>query len=428
MLGSLPSLKKKHLGAPLQSRKAMLETLFRHLDMVRLSAGALMMLAAASCTGLIDGGSDGKSEEQKNAQELWEKDAYPVVKDACNGCHNGSRANIGFLEDASMTADGMREKLMAYTPSVVNLDAPSSSRLVSKGLHDGPAFTAEESGKVVQWLQAEKTARDHDPLNPVLVIKAGPVAMQLCTGGLPDNAAGTCPTNHVSLDAVANAGITLAGAELSFTAQTLAASNSLYITNLKLVGGTSGANIEYPLFVSVPEGKDPYPDQIDRFFSLKSNVAAGATELLGGGTHSFAGFVPTDKIEIHFKAIKAFKADTGGGGGNTGGCKSLATFKTNVAAQVQASCAAACHSGGQAGAKGAMDTTGINSADDATLAIACAQVLTRANLVNTAQSGLYLAPDPASNTNHPFKFANTAAFTAFQTSVDVWVQAEKKAP
>jgi len=426
MLGSLPSQKKKKpLGAPLQSRKAMLETLFRHLDMVRLSAGALLMFAAVGCTGLVDGESDGKSEEQRTAQQLWENDAYPVLKEACVSCHNGSRASIDFLSGDGQ--DAVKARLLAYTPPVVNFDAPSSSRINSKGAHDGPALTADESVKIVGWLQAEKTAKAHDPLNPVKEIKVRVDALAMCTGGLPDNAAGTCPTNHVSIAAVENAGISLPGAEISFTAQNSGGSNSLYLTNLKLNGGTSGAHVEYPLFVSIPAQGDPYPDQIDRFFSLKSNVGPNASDLLAGGTHLFAGFDPSRPLEIHFKIISAFKPDSGGGGGNSGLCKVLATFKTNVAQQIQTSCAAQCHSGGQAGAKGAMDTTGINSADDATLAIACAQVRTRVNLTTTDQSGLYLAPDPGSNTNHPFKFA-AGAFTTFKTSVDVWVQAEKKAP
>jgi hypothetical protein len=46
MLGSVPSV-QKNLGTPLQSRRAMLETLCRHLDMVRLSAAWSMAGATA---------------------------------------------------------------------------------------------------------------------------------------------------------------------------------------------------------------------------------------------------------------------------------------------------------------------------------------------------------------------------------------------
>ena len=48
MLGSLPT-PKKNLGTPLRSRKAMLETLLRHLDMVRLSVSAIVIVTLMGC-------------------------------------------------------------------------------------------------------------------------------------------------------------------------------------------------------------------------------------------------------------------------------------------------------------------------------------------------------------------------------------------
>jgi mono/diheme cytochrome c family protein len=421
MLGSLPTL-KKHLGAPLQSRKAMLETLFRHLDMVRLSVGAFLMIAVVGCTGLIDGGSSGLSDEQKGAKAQWETDAYPVLQTNCGVCHAGQRVGVNFLGGA--TADEAKAMIMAYQPPVINFDAPGSSRVLSKGLHDGPELTAAQSSSILQWLQAEKDAQQHDPLNPVKILKVAAFAVQICTAGLPDNAAGTCPTNHVSLANVEDAGAAVPGAEISFTAQAL---SSLYVTNLKLTGGTAGAYIEHPLFVSRPANADPFPDQIDRFFSLKQNTKVATSDLLSGGTHSFAGFAPTDMLEIHFKVLSPFKPDSGGGTTDTGGCKALASFKTNAGPVIQTNCGS-CHAGGDAGAKAAMDITGANSADDATAAKACAQIRSRLNLTTTDQSGLYLAPDPASTTNHPFKFGAGQFTTTFKNPVDIWVQAEKTAP
>jgi mono/diheme cytochrome c family protein len=425
MLGSLQSLKKKNLGAPLQSRKAMLETLFRHLDMVRLSAGAILpilVVALVGCTGLIDGGSDGLSTQQRNALAKWQNEAFPVLRDNCATCHNGSRVGVGFLVGA--TQDDIHDQLVAYEPAVVNLEAPKSSRILSKGLHDGPELTPDQSSSILQWLQAEQEATQHDPTHPVQLLAIPAFAVQLCTAGLPDNAAGTCPTNHAPLSTLGDAAAAIPGAEITFTAQAL---TSLYITNLKFSGGTAGAYIEHPLFVSRPAMGDPIPDQIDRFFNLKLNEAANATEQMSGGTHSFAGFAPTDMLEIHFKVVSAFKPDTSGGGTiGTGGCKVLASFKANAAGQLQANCAS-CHAGGNAGAKAAMDLTGVNATDDPTAQIACNQVRTRINLTTTDQSGFYLAPDPASATNHPFKFP-AGQFTTFKTPVDIWVQAEKTAP
>jgi hypothetical protein len=134
-------------------------------------------------------------------------------------------------------------------------------------------------------------------------------------------------------------------------------------------------------------------------------------------------------LEIHFKTLSAFKPDTTGGGGGAGGCKVLASFKTNAAPRLQMFCAS-CHTGGaNPNARNAMDITGVTAADDASVMMACNQVRTRINLTTTDQSGFYLTPNPASGINHPFKFPDAGTFnTSFKTPVDIWVQAEKVAP
>jgi hypothetical protein len=421
MLGSLP-YSKKNLGAPLQSRKAMLETLFRYRNMVRLSVGAILMVALVGCTGLIDSGKDGLTPQQRNARAKWQQEALPVLRASCITCHNGSRAGVGFLEGASDL--DINAAVMKFDPAVVNLDAPGSSRIMTKGLHDGPALTAAETSSLLEWIQAEKDAQASDPTNPVQVLATPPFAIQVCTSGLPDNATGTCPTNHVALSTLGDAGALVPGAEISFTAQAL--STGIYLSNLKLVAGTAGTYLEHPLFVSKPADKPPFPDQIDRFNAVKMNLMANTTDQISGGTAAFEGFLVTNMVEIHFKTVKAFDPGTGGPV-MPSGCRVLASFKTNAGPQMQAACAS-CHAGtANPGAKSAMDITGAAAADDPTALLACNQVRTRINLTTTAQSGFYLAPDPASGTTHPFKFA-AAAFTTFKNSVDIWVQAEKKAP
>lgn len=423
MLGSLPYF-KKNLGAPLQSRKAMLETLFRHLDMVRLSVGAMLMVALVGCTGLIDSGNDGLTPQQRNARAKWQTEALPVLRASCVACHQGSRPGIDFLAGTADTE--INDAVLKFDPAVINLDAPGSSRLLTKGLHDGPALTATETSSILEWIQAEKDAQASDPKNPVQVLATPPFTVQICTSGLPDNAAGTCPTNHVALSSLGDAGLLVPGAEISFTAQAL--STGLYLSNLKLVGGTAGTYIEHPLFVSKPAEGPLFPDQIDRFNAVKMNLMANTTDQISGGTAAFEGFLATNMVEIHFKTVKAFDPGTGGGPVTPSGCRVLASFKTNAGPPMQAACAS-CHTGtANPGAKSAMDITGANAADDPTALISCNQVRTRINLTTTNQSGFYLAPDPASGTTHPFKFGTAALFTTFKNSVDIWVQAEKKAP
>lgn len=423
MLGTVPSL-KKNLGGPLGSRKAMLETLFRHLDMVRLSVGALLMVAAVGCTGLIGGGSDGLTSQEREARAKFEKDALPVLQQSCAGCHATTAKNVAFmLSDATTTPEEIRETIKAYDPPVINAEQPEVSRLLTKGQHDGPLLTSPQSSAILTWIQAEQESAKHDPDNPIIELATTPAAIQICTAGLPGDA--TCPTNHISVDGIGTPPLALPGAEITFTAQKL--TSGLYVTNLKFAGGTAGAYIEHPLFVSLPTDKPPVPDGIDRYFDLKLNQAAAMTTQLAGGTAQFTGFSGDDMLSIHFKALKAFKPDTTTKPQT--GCKDLAKFKANAAPALQANCTS-CHAGNaNANAKSTMDLTGVNSADDAVAILACNQVRSRVNLVTTAMSGIYLAPTPGNGTNHPFKFANAGAFTTnFQTPVDIWVQAEKTAP
>src|SRR6185312_5579440 len=192
MLGAIPSLKASTNG--LKSRRAMLDTLLKHLPMVRLSAGVLVAVALTACNGLIDGnGSGSLTPEQQAAMTAWTKQAYPHLSQQCVGCHSGSETDIAFL--AGGTAAAVHDSLMTFNVQVVNLDAPESSRLLTKGAHAGPALTAVESADILEWIQKE---RDAAGVMPDMGLQTGQFAPLLCTSGNPGDA--TCPVNHVGLD------------------------------------------------------------------------------------------------------------------------------------------------------------------------------------------------------------------------------------
>jgi mono/diheme cytochrome c family protein len=397
----------------------MLDTLLRHLPMVRLSVGALAAVALttlAACNGLIDGGGGNLTPEQASARSAWTNKAWPHLQAQCAGCHSGSQTDIAFL--AGGDALKVRDTLMNYAVQVVNLEAPESSRLLTKGAHAGPALTAEESADILEWIQKE---RDAAGVMPDQGLQTGKFTPLLCTGGVPGDA--TCPINHVTLiDG-------LPGATIDFVAQAL--SEDLYVTDLKLNASVDGVYMEHPLFVSWPA--DPtqpeIPDGLDRFFSVKMNLMPSTSDSIGGGTAAFVGFNPQNQLSIHFKSLDKYMADGAGSGSGTiaaSGCRQLASFKQNAQGPLNTNCAS-CHAGNaNASAKSAMDITGIAAADDATVQLACNQVRTRINFQDTNSSSFYIAPDPGQNTNHPFKFGGNATnFTAFKSAVDPWVQAEK---
>jgi len=432
MLVGLASFRASSGG--LRSRKAMLETLVRRLNMVRLSVGALALVAltAAGCTGLIGpSGPDPLPKEELTARKMWTEKAEPVLSTSCVGCHAGQRPNTDFLVGEGLDA---RARIIEFTPAVINLSAPQSSRLLTKGPHEGPALTATETSDVLEWIRAEKDAQPDPGLtDPTANLETTPFAPLLCTAGTPP--AATCPTNDVDLTEVG-----LPGAKLHFVATALG--TGLYLNQLSIIPGPDGVFFEHPLFASYPEGGDVVPDELDRFFNVKLNVPSATTtgELIQGGYAAFPLFVPTSKISVLFKTVKAFQPEMGGTGtgtGGGGGCKVLASFKTNAQALFAqpaggaAQSCLSCHGGQNTNATSALNITGVNSTVDATIMTACNQISTRVNLVAPDQSGVFLAPDPA-NTNHPFRF-NAAQLNTFKNGpsgagVLGWINAEKVAP
>jgi cytochrome c553 len=410
----------------------MLETLVRRLNMVRLTALALAFVALTlgGCTGLIDDGNGGLTMEEVKARKMWVDKASPVLMTSCIGCHAGQRPNTDFL--AGTEDLEIRARMITFTPAVINLSAPQSSRILTKGPHEGPSLTATETSDVLEWIRAEKDAQpDPGETDPAANLETTPFIPAICTSGTPPSP--TCPTNDIDLTEVG-----LPGAKLHFVATALG--SGLYLNQLSIIPGPDGVYLEHPLFASYPDGESVVPDEIDRFYNVKLNLMGNATgEQIQGGYASFPLFKPNAKISVLFKIVKAYQPETPGGpgGGGGGGCKKLDDFKTSARALFAqpaggaAQSCLSCHGGQNGNATSAMNITGVNAADDPTIQLACNQILTRANLTTPDQSGVFLAPDPGNN-NHPFRFT-AAQLNTFKngppgTGVLGWINLEKVAP
>jgi len=89
------------------------------------------------------------------------------------------------------------------------------------------------------------------------------------------------------------------------------------------------------------------------------------------------------------------------------GCKSVATFTSSAAPELQKDGCVGCHSGANATAKNALDLTNVGTNDTA----ACAQALAKVNLANKAQSVIIQAPAGA-HAHMGAKVDDAAVFTA----------------
>ncbi|MBP6628382.1 MAG: hypothetical protein KBG28_05525 [Kofleriaceae bacterium] len=383
--------------------------LIRKLGMVRLTAVgvALALVAGAGCTGIVPYDDEGESAEARAAREYFETQVVPKLAN-CTGCHV-AQAGIDFLRGATPTE--IHATVMAFAPAVVNLEAPASSRLLTKGAHSGPALQSSEAAPMLQWLQLEREAVE---IGGAQVLRETQPMMPLSDG--------------VTINEIDLTPIGAAGSKVTFLAERLA--SGLYLSDLKLVGGTAGLYIEHPLFVSWTSPTTKEPDTIDRFFAEKKDLMAGQTDFIEGGTAAFVTFAPTNPISISFKVIEAFRGGGGGGGGGGGlggGCRVLADFLTSAVAPLQASCTS-CHAGAVAGAQNAVDMSKVGSADPAEQQQACNQILTRVNKNDPTNSGIFIAPDPAQATGHDFKFGSAADNTAFRNALLVWIEKERTAP
>jgi len=241
-------------------------------------------LLVAACNGEIQSDIyDDLNPKDQVALEKWVEKALPVLGTKCVMCHDGSRPMIGYLSGA--TDLEKRDTLIAYMPAVINLNAPMSSRMLTKGNHTGPALEATESSDILEWIEAEKAARGTTP-----PIRSDKVAPMLCMTA-------PCPLNTIDL--------TSAGQPGSVTFEATQLSADLYLTNIKIKAGANGLHVNHPIFESWPTGAtEPKPDSIDRWFNVDLQIAPDAEVMVGTGEGSFIGFAGADPLSIRFDVFE----------------------------------------------------------------------------------------------------------------------------
>lgn len=264
----------------------------------RLLIAATTAALLGGCTGQIEEDlPEGITPAQEAARKAWVVSAQPVLQEYCSECHGGSMPAVAWFEGGP-DVNAQKEDLLTYTKPLVDFNSPMLSLLLKKGAHDGPALTASQASGILDWIQKERDARPEEGGFPV---KTTPLVAMLCTSGAPGTP--TCPLISVPLDEVGSA-----GSKIEFTASNL--SGSLYLSSLKLVPGPQGAYLDHPVIVTVPAMGEPVLDPLDRYSTLKLNLAAGAPaamQQIGTGTASFIGFNPADAIAIYAKEVGPMK-------------------------------------------------------------------------------------------------------------------------
>ena len=404
----------------------MLETLIRHLDMVRLTLSAVAVATLlVGCVGFIsDPSDDGLTVNQRKARDLFVGKAYTVAMEQCGGCHV-TLANSDFLKGNAPLE--VYQTIKEFKPGMINFIDAAKSRLLTKGVHSGPEFAlATRNGQtesdyevMLAWLRAEQRAGGDavggDGPSYIVTAKFTPT---VCMG-----ARAACQVNTVSLRGIRpdKTGIE---ADVEFLYEVLPLSNSPYLANLKVKAGAEGAYVESPVFLGYTAGNTTPTIDGDAFFAIKTNVAANMSATIGGG---FAGLTDLralsdagapNEMAISFQVIDKYKPE--GGAVDPSVCKAVASYVANVKPILAASCNN-CHgaAANNAGAKGNMTIT---PADDVA---SCQQAKRNAvDLNNIPSTAIFIAPKPGAS-NHPVKLNPS---TAWETAVTTWLTAEKTAP
>jgi cytochrome c553 len=339
-------------------------------------ASALILLLTSGCPdGSITSSSepDAGADPAAAARAAFDADVAPLLTSFCGACHVAA-------PPAFMAPDpDMYATVMAW-PGLIDLDTPSASRLLVKGAHAGPAWTADQLPTIQAWIQLEADAREP---------------------GEDDNAETAAFDPIVGINTIDLEQLGLPGATISFRLEKLQV--GFYISELMANAGTDGLHLIHPLFVSWIDGT-PTPDPVDRFAGIELDIAPETSAMIGGGTAVMVDLPPTAQLSLHFESAAAANGSGGGGGdggGGLGGCKDVAAFTANARPALSASCAS-CHAGGNAAATNATDLSRIDDLSPEGQAIACAQTLSRVSLAAPDNSGIFLAPDPNSGAGHPF--------------------------
>jgi len=232
---------------------------------------------------VVVGGCSTTSQPEGRAERAWEDLALPILQADCAACH-ATPGPLGFL--AGDTPLAIRMSLLEYQPPIVDLGAPASSRLLTKGAHDGPGFSAQEAADLLEWIQAE---RDEAGVPSSSKLSTGVFTVLACIGGTAGDP--TCPYNEVDLAALGVA------ATIRFVATPTA--GRLTITQLALAVGASPIELVHPRFVAHPANGPAIPDPADSL----AGVDATTSGPIGSGTVILVGDVFTaSPLSIDFGA------------------------------------------------------------------------------------------------------------------------------
>lgn len=354
--------------------------------------------------------SDGGTAATVSARDSFASNVEPLLRENCVACHKADRTGPPFLAEEP----DLYTTLMSY-PALVDVSNPANSRLLTKGEHDGPAWTDTEASTIRAWIDLEAMERRG---GATAGGDGGSEVRELATDPI-DIAPGP---QQIPLDSLG-----IDGAQISFTVQPVA--SGIVLVDLELTAAADGVRMVHPYLV-VWESGVPNVDPVDRFAGVDMRVAPYASAPIGPGRASLVEFPEGGRISFLFDDLVATTggggtdADGGMGGGLGGGCNSVGSF-TNYAQPAFIANCTRCHGGSNADATAAVDMQAMDDTSADGQLAACNEIKSRFDLSSPDSSNVFRASDPDSGLAHPFKFTNDADLFAFRTNVLYWLTTER---
>lgn len=379
-------------------------------------ACAILIASATGCgKSTINGGTPVDAARGPDAdpataaaRAAFDDNVLTKLTNNCS-CHTIPAQGVAFLE-STPESDTYATLLAWEDGGLFDYDTTANSLLLTKGQHVGPAWSPEDYEIVREWIELEAVARGVEP------VEAPTTALFTPTTG----------ANIVDLSPLG-----LTGSSVSFLFEPL--DTGAYLSEIRLNGGTGGARVVHPLFVAYVDGL-AVPDRVDRFSFVDMAVEEDESQYIGGGTFVMLDFPPDSDLLIIFEVAERLDGGMGNDGGVLLACQDVTTFTASARPMLEF-CSRNCHAGGDEDATGATDMR--RMLDDMGQDVACGQILSRINLADTANSGIFLAPDPDSGTAHPWKFGDVLAvppysvamhpaadFAALVTEILIWADSE----
>lgn len=310
----------------------------------------------------------------------------PKLTGNCS-CHTITTQGVGFLENTPES--DTYATLMGWDDGgLFDFENTANSLLLTKGQHTGPAWSPDDYEEVRAWIELESIVRGVEPVEA------------------PTTALFT-PINGINTVDLSPLGLT--DSTVTFLFEPL--DTGAYLSEIRLNGGTGGARIVHPLFVAYVDGI-AVPDRVDRFSFVDMAVEDGDSQYIGGGTFVMLDFPPDSDLLIIFEIAERLDGGMGNDGGVLLSCLDIDLFDMKAKPQLEF-CAENCHAGGDEQATAATDMR--RFFDPTGQDVACGQILSRVNLADPPNSGIFLAPDPESTTSHPWKFGDVLAVPPYNT-------------